>query len=235
MDEPLTRDGDADELLILHSVLRKSVAKHHTSRLELLFRLQFPELDSATGIEEQLLQDIDIMSTLEEVVMEAVSEHPLFTEVRLRQGQLLARTQPVLSAVAEGSLDAGLFRSLINAMQRFDIAINHFDKGITASLTDVDELTGLLNRTAMDRDLKRELAQAKRSGKPLCLAMVDADHFKKKSTMTMATVLAIPFWKIWRIVSRRVFAHAIASIVMAGRSLWSHFPLHQAVYIRLKR
>ena len=64
-------------------------------------------------------------------------------------------------------------------MQRLDIAINHFDMAITAALIDVDELTGLLNRTAMDRDLKRELAQSKRTGKLLCLAMVDADHFKK--------------------------------------------------------
>lgn len=63
-------------------------------------------------------------------------------------------------------------------MQRFDIAINRFDMDLTSSLTDVDELTGLLNRTAMDRDLKRELAQATRSGRPLCLGMVDADHIK---------------------------------------------------------
>jgi diguanylate cyclase (GGDEF)-like protein len=96
-----------------------------------------------------------------------------------RQTELLARSQTVLSVVAEGKLDSSLFRSLINAMQRFDIAINRFDIGITSSLTDVDELTGLLNRTAMDRDLKRELAQARRTGKPLCLAMIDADQFKK--------------------------------------------------------
>lgn len=179
MDEPLTRDEKADDLFVLHWAFRKSVAKHHTSRLELLFWLQFPDLESASGIEAQLLQDMDIMFKLEQVAMEAVSRHPLFTEVRLRQDQLLAQTQVVLSAVVEGKLDAGLFRSLIKAMQRFDVAVNRFDMGITASLTDVDELTGLLNRTAMDRDLKRELAQAKRSGKPLCLAMIDADHFKK--------------------------------------------------------
>lgn len=42
MDKPLTREEDADELLQLHTVLRSAVAKHHNSRLELFFQLQFP-------------------------------------------------------------------------------------------------------------------------------------------------------------------------------------------------
>lgn len=67
---------------------------------------------------------------------------------------------------------------MIHDMQRMDTTANRFDEGITSSLTDVDELTGLLNRTALDRDFKRELAQSKRSGNTLCLALIDADHFK---------------------------------------------------------
>lgn len=179
MNEPLTRDEEADELLILHSVFRKAVSKHHASRLELFFQLQFPEQASSNASAEQLFKDLDIIPILEGVVMKTVTEHPFFSEVMSQQTELLARTRSVLSAAAEDKLDASLFRSLINAFQRFDIAINRFDMGLTSSLTDVDELTGLLNRTAMDRDLKRELAQMKRTGKALCLAMIDADHFKK--------------------------------------------------------
>lgn len=179
MHTPLTRKEDSDILLILHSALRKAVAKHQASRLELFYQLQFPESDTAREPVEKLLQGLNIIPRLEKVMTEVVAEHPLFQEVNSCQGDLLAQIQPVLAAAAEGQLSASLFRPLIKAMQRLDIAINHFDMAITATLTDVDELTGLLNRTAMDRDLKRELAQAKRTEKPLCLAMIDADHFKK--------------------------------------------------------
>ena len=41
-----------------------------------------------------------------------------------------------------------------------------------------DDLTGLLNRRAWDEHLTREVARARRSGNPLCVAMLDLDHFK---------------------------------------------------------
>ena len=42
-----------------------------------------------------------------------------------------------------------------------------------------DELTGLLNRNAWDEELERELARAERDGRPLCVVMLDIDHFKR--------------------------------------------------------
>lgn len=42
-----------------------------------------------------------------------------------------------------------------------------------------DVLTGLPNRRALDERLEQEIARARRSGQPLCLAMLDVDHFKK--------------------------------------------------------
>jgi diguanylate cyclase (GGDEF)-like protein/PAS domain S-box-containing protein len=41
-----------------------------------------------------------------------------------------------------------------------------------------DALTGLPNRRALDDQLPREMARALRAGSPLCLAIVDIDHFK---------------------------------------------------------
>jgi diguanylate cyclase (GGDEF)-like protein len=41
-----------------------------------------------------------------------------------------------------------------------------------------DELTGLPNRRAWQEELPRELARARRSTQPLCVAMLDLDHFK---------------------------------------------------------
>lgn len=41
-----------------------------------------------------------------------------------------------------------------------------------------DPLTGLLNRRYLDEALPRELARARREQRPLCLVMLDLDHFK---------------------------------------------------------
>lgn len=42
-----------------------------------------------------------------------------------------------------------------------------------------DALTGLYNRRYLDETLERELSRARRESYPLCLLMIDLDHFKK--------------------------------------------------------
>jgi diguanylate cyclase (GGDEF)-like protein/PAS domain S-box-containing protein len=46
------------------------------------------------------------------------------------------------------------------------------------NLASSDALTGLPNRRALDDQLPREMARALRADSPLCLAIVDIDHFK---------------------------------------------------------
>jgi diguanylate cyclase (GGDEF)-like protein len=46
------------------------------------------------------------------------------------------------------------------------------------SIARTDELTGLPNRRAWQEALPRELTRAARSDEPLCVAMLDLDHFK---------------------------------------------------------
>jgi diguanylate cyclase (GGDEF)-like protein/PAS domain S-box-containing protein len=41
-----------------------------------------------------------------------------------------------------------------------------------------DSLTGLCNRRALEEMLPREMARVRRSGAPLCVAIIDIDHFK---------------------------------------------------------
>ena len=45
-------------------------------------------------------------------------------------------------------------------------------------MASTDPLTGLANRRAFQAVLDRELAQRQRSGRPLCVAVIDLDHFK---------------------------------------------------------
>jgi diguanylate cyclase (GGDEF)-like protein/PAS domain S-box-containing protein len=42
-----------------------------------------------------------------------------------------------------------------------------------------DSLTGLPNRRVLEEQLPREMARARRSGAPLCVAVIDIDHFKR--------------------------------------------------------
>lgn len=49
----------------------------------------------------------------------------------------------------------------------------------TKELSIRDELTGLFNRRHLDRALKTEWARAVRFNRPLAVAMLDIDHFKK--------------------------------------------------------
>jgi len=46
-------------------------------------------------------------------------------------------------------------------------------------LARTDGLTGVANRRAWDEALPRELARAGRSGQPVCVALLDLDHFKQ--------------------------------------------------------
>jgi diguanylate cyclase (GGDEF)-like protein len=45
-------------------------------------------------------------------------------------------------------------------------------------LAGTDALTGIANRRTWDQELPRELARSGRAGRPLCVALVDHDHFK---------------------------------------------------------
>jgi diguanylate cyclase (GGDEF)-like protein len=48
-----------------------------------------------------------------------------------------------------------------------------------ARMAHTDVLTGMPNRRAWDAELSRELARAERTGAPLCVALLDLDHFKQ--------------------------------------------------------
>ncbi|SNY57667.1 diguanylate cyclase (GGDEF) domain-containing protein [Arsukibacterium tuosuense] len=48
-----------------------------------------------------------------------------------------------------------------------------------AALARLDSLTGLANRRAFDEAMQHELKRAKRQQEPLCLALLDIDHFKQ--------------------------------------------------------
>lgn len=76
------------------------------------------------------------------------------------------------------SLAAGVILSLVSARRQLEGE----REGLlaeTMELARTDPLTGLPNRRAWLELLEHEIARARRFGKPLCVAMVDLDHFKR--------------------------------------------------------
>ncbi|MCA9103583.1 MAG: GGDEF domain-containing protein [Planctomycetales bacterium] len=72
----------------------------------------------------------------------------------------------------------------VEAERKLAVAQMHLDRQSrvirqTVDAARTDALTGLINRGAFDEVLVRRIAEVKRSGQPLSLALFDIDHFKQ--------------------------------------------------------
>lgn len=176
MNDPLTRDESTDTLAQFRSTVREVLSRHRAHMLDLFFRLQFPDADSARS---PAREPLDPTPQLVSCAPPSIRPHVLFKSVTRRFGELATAADAALRSAERGALDPEGFQSLAVAIRRLDSALDRFDAAVTAALTDVDPLTGLLNRAAMQRQLEQRLSQAQGTGLPLCVAMIDADHFKQ--------------------------------------------------------
>ena len=73
-----------------------------------------------------------------------------------------------------------LEEALDRAVRRYEnlAAEHHRRLEAMRSVALTDELTGLPNRRALDSELPREVARAGRQSRPLCVVLMDLDHFK---------------------------------------------------------
>ncbi|MFN2328100.1 MAG: GGDEF domain-containing protein [Chromatocurvus sp.] len=179
MTDSVIRDEEGEALRVLRSAFRKALAQHRASRLEVFLRLQFPDHGNDRFSAEHVVDCLDMLPVIEAEVTPVVSRHHLYEAFVLRHNAVLQQSSTALRAAASGRLTPAGFRDLTRALQRLDVGLDRLDNAITVSLTHVDELTGLLNRSAMERDLEKEHAQSKRTGQSISVAMVDADHFKE--------------------------------------------------------
>jgi diguanylate cyclase (GGDEF)-like protein len=93
------------------------------------------------------------------------------------EGQVLGLLHVALGADAAA---AGSERRLRSLVDRVGPALANLKLRESLSVLALhDPLTGLYNRRFMEDAIKRELHRAKRGGKPVSLAMVDIDHFKR--------------------------------------------------------
>ena len=59
-----------------------------------------------------------------------------------------------------------------------ELRLRHRAERELAQLAATDDLTGVANRRMLDQTLRHEWFRAQRSGQPLSVMMIDADHFK---------------------------------------------------------
>lgn len=84
------------------------------------------------------------------------------------------------TAVVVSSATVALCASLLwlTWLLRRELRRRHNAEHELAQLAATDALTGVANRRTLDQTLRHEWFRAQRSGKPLSLLMIDADHFK---------------------------------------------------------
>ncbi len=125
----------------------------------------------------------EILSRLQELAVRMASdvgEHS--TKVQEANEELVAAgagdSETVLRAVAK-LLDANqkMQEQLASAETRLEAQAQEIESYATEARTDA--LTGLPNRRAFAAEITRRFSESQQTGKPLCLVMLDVDHFKK--------------------------------------------------------
>jgi diguanylate cyclase (GGDEF)-like protein len=161
--------------------LRVTAAAGHDVAVGAEARLDDPDSILARAYRGAAALDVDRDTPMSPVT------HALLAGVRARSGHVRAvvdggRAVAVLG-IAWRHARAGLTREqeeLVAALA--GEAARAIERDAHAALlrrqARTDELTALPNRRAWDEAVARELARARRDGTPLCLALLDLDHFK---------------------------------------------------------
>jgi diguanylate cyclase (GGDEF)-like protein/PAS domain S-box-containing protein len=122
------------------------------------------ELASHPAVNQRIVRELGVASAL---------WHPILRNAMPIGVLVVAWSERVERVTARvTSLIALLAAEAAVAIERADLL------GRLEAVARTDELTGLANRRAWDENLARELARARREESPLCVAMLDLDHFK---------------------------------------------------------
>lgn len=107
-----------------------------------------------------------------------VGNLPLTVIVALSSEEVFGawRRTAILISSATGVLCAGLL--WLTWLLARELRLRQRTERELAQLAATDALTGVANRRMLDQSLRHEWFRAQRSGKPLSLLMIDADHFK---------------------------------------------------------
>ncbi|WP_114416204.1 diguanylate cyclase [Marinospirillum perlucidum] len=158
--------------------LRRALKAQERYLLNVFFLLQFPEAEGGLdpGFDPQ--SATGFVHWLADHYTEEVRDNVFFRRLLLQQEELGRQANQLLQAARDQTLQAADYANFLRAIQRFNELGDQLRTEVTSSLIELDELTGLLNRNVMERDLGEELEHVRRSGRDFSVAMLDLDHFK---------------------------------------------------------
>ncbi|MCK8104888.1 GGDEF domain-containing protein [Pseudoalteromonas sp. 2CM36K] len=158
--------------------LGEALVKHHDGRLNLFYMLQYN--DSRCRIKNDynlLLHKLDFSSALD-LSNTQVAHHQRLVNIQINLSNLLDYVRYTLDELQCNDIKKNSYRHLITLMKRLDRSIETFRKEISNNLTYLDELTGLLNRSAMEKDLTELIDLNNEQPIITSLSLIDIDHFK---------------------------------------------------------
>lgn len=177
---------EVEFLQAFHADFRSALLMFRKSVINVVYRLQFPQSqclpdllatlhDPADG--DSLAKALDFRLWLRNAPPEEVKNHGVYRHLVTQQAQLQKLVSKALSSAAAGQLDEALMLSLLQKLNELEQTADRLISGVTTSLTDIDELTGLLNRTALEKHLAAP-EHLISEGEVTVIAMLDADYFK---------------------------------------------------------
>jgi diguanylate cyclase len=173
-----TEKHDEQALRMFHDDFRRSLLMHRKGRLRFFFQLIFPTETSPFDADIEILAQLDFRLWLTHAPPSASAQSVLYQELTKQQDRLLELANSAMKATANLTFSPADFADLANAMSDLDRLANRVISSFTTILTDVDRLTGLLNRAAMQRDLIIEAERSIQNSTTYSIAMIDLDHFK---------------------------------------------------------
>jgi diguanylate cyclase (GGDEF)-like protein len=166
------------QLQQFHSQLQRALLIHRRGRMNLFFKLQFPQVVLPFDGGSEVMEQLDLAAQLPHLQPLDGFLNELFSRLLQDLAVVLVHARNALQSAVAQNLGPPHLVDLLSALRDFDRTSDRLVAALTAELTEIDNLTGLLNRVAMQRDLSRELEQLRRSGRTFVVAMIDADNFK---------------------------------------------------------
>lgn len=173
-----TEKHDEQALRMFHDDFRRSLLMHRKGRLRCFFQLIFPTEVSPFDADIEILDQFDFRLWLKHAPPSASAQSVLYQELTKQQDRLLDLAKSAMKATTNLTFSPADFADLADAMSDLDRLANRVISSFTTILTDVDRLTGLLNRAAMQRDLMTEAERSAQESSTYSIAMIDLDHFK---------------------------------------------------------
>lgn len=159
------------------AAFRRSLLLHRKGRYSFFYHVQFPGSEKSPYRDVDPVLHLDFRNWLSMPPADTIADNRHYRKLIDRQDALLTLVRLALDEAAAARLTEARYVAVLGAMYEFDHAADQLMASITTALTDIDELTGVLNRTALERDIDKLSGEA--VDRTLALAMIDADHFKR--------------------------------------------------------